>query len=509
MCGILGILANKGPISNLLYDGLLVLQHRGQDAAGIVVCEDNKLHLRKDNGLVNDVFEKEHIENLRGKLGIAHVRYPTAGTSSAAEAQPLYVNHPYGISLAHNGNLTNAEELTDELYQENLRHINTNSDSEILLNILANELEKGRQLKPNEIPNLNPNDLFEAIKGVNARCSGAYAVVGIIAGYGLFAFRDPNGIRPLIFGSINDDENQSWGISSESVALNSLGFEIVSDIAPGEAIFIDNNGTVFREQCSDETKLSPCVFEYVYFARPDSVIDGISVHQARLNLGSRMAQKIKRVWPEHDIDVVIPVPDSGRISAIQLANELGVDYREGLVKNRYIGRTFIMPGQTIRRDSVRKKLNTINPEFEGKRVLLVDDSIVRGNTSRKIVEMARKSGAKKVYFASTAPPVKYPNVYGIDMPASSELIASSGDVEEIGKSIGVDKLFYQDLEDLVKSVQLNPTGPQEFDTSCFSGTYVTENVSTEYLEKLEQIRNDSAKQHSVLSEEPVGIHNQN
>ena len=508
MCGILGILANKGPISNLLYDGLLVLQHRGQDAAGIVVCEDNKLHLRKDNGLVNDVFEKEHIENLRGRLGIAHVRYPTAGTSSAAEAQPLYVNHPYGISLAHNGNLTNAEDLTNELYQENLRHINTNSDSEILLNILANELEKERTIKSEQIPNLKPKDLFKAIKGVNTRCSGAYAVVGIIAGYGLFAFRDPNGIRPLIFGSTDDGENQSWGISSESVALNSLGFEIISDIAPGEAIFIDNNGNVFREQCADETKLSPCAFEYVYFARPDSVIDGISVHQARLNLGSRMAQKIKRVWPNHDIDVVIPVPDSGRISALQLANELGVDYREGLVKNRYIGRTFIMPGQTIRRDSVRKKLNTINPEFEGKRVLLVDDSIVRGNTSRKIVEMARKSGAKKVYFASTAPPVKYPNVYGIDMPASSELIASSGDVEKIGKSIGVDKLFYQDLEDLVKSIQFEPTGPQEFDTSCFSGTYVTENVSSEYLEKLEQIRNDSAKQHSILSEEPVGIHNQ-
>tara|TARA_B100001029_G_scaffold69096_1_gene56213 strand:- start:309 stop:1838 length:1530 start_codon:yes stop_codon:yes gene_type:complete len=508
MCGILGILANKGPISNLLYDGLLVLQHRGQDAAGIVVCEDNKLHLRKDNGLVNDVFEKEHIENLRGRLGIAHVRYPTAGTSSAAEAQPLYVNHPYGISLAHNGNLTNAEELTSELYQENLRHINTNSDSEILLNILANELEKVGEFKANDIPNLKPHDLFKAISGVHARCSGAYAVVGIIAGYGLFAFRDPNGIRPLIFGSINDGENQSCGISSESVALNSLGFDSVSDIAPGEAVFIDNEGRVFREQCAEETKLAPCAFEYVYFARPDSIIDGVSVHQARLNMGSRMAQKIKKVWPDHDIDVVIPVPDSGRISAIQLANALGVDYREGLVKNRYIGRTFIMPGQTIRRDSVRKKLNTINPEFEGKKVLLVDDSIVRGNTSRKIVQMARKSGARKVYFASTAPPVKYPNVYGIDMPASSELIASIGDIEKIAKSIGVDRLFYQDLEDLIKSVQFEPTGPQEFDTSCFSGVYVTENVSAEYLEKLEKVRNDSAKQHSILNEEPVGIHNQ-
>ena len=506
MCGILGILANKGPISNLLYDGLLVLQHRGQDAAGIVVCDEDKLHLRKDNGLVNDVFEKEHIHNLRGKSGIAHVRYPTAGTASAAEAQPLYVNHPFGISLAHNGNLTNAEDLTKELYNENLRHINTNSDSEILLNILANELEKNRKIDDEE-PNLKPNDLFKAISGLHKRCSGGYAVVGMIAGYGLFAFRDPNGIRPLVFGKIDTGDQFSWGISSESVALNSLGFDSVSDIAPGEAIFIDNKGHVFREQCAEETKLSPCIFEYVYFARPDSIIDGVSVHQARLNMGSRMAEKIKKVWPDHDIDVVIPVPDSGRISAIQLANTLGVDYREGLVKNRYIGRTFIMPGQTIRRDSVRKKLNTINPEFEGKRVLLVDDSIVRGNTSRKIVEMARKSGARKVYFASTAPPVKYPNVYGIDMPASSELIASIGDVGKIARSIGVDKLFYQDVEDLIKSVQFEPTGPQEFDTSCFSGVYVTENVSAEYLEKLEKVRNDSAKQHSILNEEPVGIHN--
>ncbi len=507
MCGILGILANKGPISNLLYDGLLVLQHRGQDAAGIVVCDEDKLHLRKDNGLVNDVFQKEHIHNLRGKSGIAHVRYPTAGTASAAEAQPLYVNHPYGISLAHNGNLTNAEELTNELYKENLRHINTNSDSEILLNILANELENNRK-DTSEPPNLKPEDLFKAVEGLHNRCSGGYAVVGMIAGYGLFAFRDPNGIRPLVFGKNDSEENFSWGISSESVALNSLGFDNVTDLAPGEAMFIDNNGKMSKKQCSNNTKLSPCIFEYVYFARPDSVIDGVSVHQARLNMGTLLAKKILKEWPEHDIDVIIPVPDSGRISAIQLAKELDIDYREGLVKNRYIGRTFIMPGQSIRRDSVRKKLNTVEHEFAGKKVLLVDDSIVRGNTSRKIVEMARLSGAKKVYFASAAPPVRFPNVYGIDMAASSEFIANKNTIEEIAKNMGADRLFYQDLEDLVESVKIEATGPQEFDTSCFNGFYVTENVSSEYLEKIERIRSDSSKQHSSVSEEPIGIHNQ-
>jgi len=507
MCGILGILANKGPVSNLLYDGLLVLQHRGQDAAGIVVCDEDKLHLRKDNGLVNDVFHKEHIQNLKGNLGIAHVRYPTAGTASAAEAQPLYVNHPYGISLAHNGNLTNAEELTNELYKENLRHINTNSDSEILLNILANELEINR-ININNTPNLKPEDLFEAVRRLHKRCSGGYAVVGMIAGYGLFAFRDPNGIRPLVFAQSKSKQDYAWGISSESVALNSLGFDDVTDLAPGEAMFIDNKGKMFKKQCSESAKLSPCIFEYVYFARPDSIIDGVSVHQARLNMGTKLAQKILREWPEHDIDVVIPVPDSGRISAIQLAKELDIDYREGLVKNRYIGRTFIMPGQSIRRDSVRKKLNTVEHEFYGKCVLLVDDSIVRGNTSRKIVEMARLSGAKKVYFASAAPPVRFPNVYGIDMAASNEFIANKNTVEEIAESMGADKLFYQDLEDLVESVNFELTGPQDFDTSCFNGFYVTENVSSEYLEKIEKIRSKSSKQHKGISEEPIGLHNQ-
>ena len=507
MCGILGILANKGPVSNLLYDGLLVLQHRGQDAAGIVVCEEDKLHLRKDNGLVNDVFHKEHIQNLSGRYGIAHVRYPTAGTASAAEAQPLYVNHPYGISLAHNGNLTNADELTRELYKENLRHINTNSDSEILLNILANEIESNRK-NIDEALDFTPEDLFKAVKGLHRRCSGGYAVVGMIAGYGLFAFRDPNGIRPLVYGQSKNEGNYAWGISSESVALNSLGFEEANDLAPGEAMFIDKNGKMFKEQCSGYSKLSPCIFEYVYFARPDSVIDGVSVHQARLNMGTRLAQKIKREWPKHDIDVVIPVPDSGRISAIQLAKELDIDYREGLVKNRYIGRTFIMPGQSVRRDSVRKKLNTVEHEFSGKNVLLVDDSIVRGNTSRKIVEMARLSGAKKVYFASAAPPVRFPNVYGIDMAASSEFIANKNTIEEIAENMGADKLFYQDLEDLVESIRFEPNGPQEFDSSCFNGFYVTENVSSEYLEKIEKIRSKSSRQHKGISEEPIGIHNQ-
>ena len=507
MCGILGILANKGPISNLLYDGLLVLQHRGQDAAGIVVCDEDKLHLRKDNGLVNDVFHKEHIQNLRGRYGIAHVRYPTAGTASAAEAQPLYVNHPYGISLAHNGNLTNADELTRELYKENLRHINTNSDSEILLNILANEIESNRK-NINEAPDFTPEDLFKAVKGLHKRCSGGYAVVGMIAGYGLFAFRDPNGIRPLVYGQTKNEENYAWGISSETVALNSLGFEDAYDLAPGEAMFIDINGKMSKKQCCEHTKLSPCIFEYVYFARPDSVIDGISVHQARLNMGTKLAQKILREWPDHDIDVVIPVPDSGRISAIQLAKELDIDYREGLVKNRYIGRTFIMPGQSIRRDSVRKKLNTVDHEFLGKNVLLVDDSIVRGNTSKKIVEMARLSGARKVYFASAAPPVRYPNVYGIDMAASSEFIANKNSVEQIAENMGADRLFYQDLEDLVESIRFESAGPQEFDSSCFNGFYVTENVSSEYLEKIEKVRSKSSRQHKGISEEPIGIHNQ-
>ncbi len=507
MCGILGILRNNGLVSNLLYDGLLVLQHRGQDAAGIVVCENERLHLRKDNGLVKDVFQKEHIHSLKGNIGIAHVRYPTAGTSSAAEAQPLYVNHPYGISLAHNGNLTNAENLSKELYLDDLRHINTNSDSEILLNIFADELAKRRKLKIDGDLYLNVDDVFHAVSGVHKRCSGGYAVVGIIAGYGLFAFRDPNGIRPLVYGSTLDNGGRSWGVSSESVALSSLGFEAISDVAPGEAIFIDNGGNIFQRQCAEQSKFSPCIFEYVYFARPDSIIDGISVHQSRLNMGTKLAKQIKKSWPDHDIDVVIPVPDSGRISAIQLAKELGVDYREGLVKNRYIGRTFIMPGQSIRRDSVRKKLNTIDHEFSGKRVLLVDDSIVRGNTSRKIVEMARKSGAKSVYFASAAPPVRFQNVYGIDMPAVSEFIANNNSIDEIAKSIGVDKLFYQSLEDLIDAVKGENDGPQEFDNSCFNGEYVTGDVSNEYLDSLEKNRNDNTKKHTINSDEPIGLHN--
>ncbi|MAK05439.1 MAG: amidophosphoribosyltransferase [Euryarchaeota archaeon] len=507
MCGILGILRNNGLVSNLLYDGLLVLQHRGQDAAGIVVCENERLHLRKDNGLVKDVFQKEHIHSLKGNIGIAHVRYPTAGTSSAAEAQPLYVNHPYGISLAHNGNLTNAENLSKELYLDDLRHINTNSDSEILLNIFADELAKRRKLKIDGDLYLNVDDVFHAVSGVHKRCSGGYAVVGIIAGYGLFAFRDPNGIRPLVYGSTLDNGRRSWGVSSESVALSSLGFEAISDVAPGEAIFIDNGGNIFQRQCAEQSKFSPCIFEYVYFARPDSIIDGISVHQSRLNMGTKLAKQIKKSWPDHDIDVVIPVPDSGRISAIQLAKELGVDYREGLVKNRYIGRTFIMPGQSIRRDSVRKKLNTIDHEFSGKRVLLVDDSIVRGNTSRKIVEMARKSGAKSVYFASAAPPVRFQNVYGIDMPAVSEFIANNNSIDEIAKSIGVDKLFYQSLDDLIDAVKGENDGPQEFDNSCFNGEYVTGDVSNEYLDSLEKNRNDNTKKHTINSDEPIGLHN--
>ena len=504
MCGILGLLTQTGPVSHLLYDGMLVLQHRGQDAAGIVTCDDARLHLRKNNGLVRDVLRRKHIESLVGNMGIGHVRYPTAGSSSVAEAQPLYVNHPYGITLAHNGNLTNADELAEQLYNDDRRHINTNSDSEILLNILADELAKRRGLHIDGQLFLDVKDFFAAIGGVHRRCSGGYAVVGLIAGYGMFAFRDPFGIRPLVYGSRKTEEGVEWLIASESVAMSALGFELIADVQPGEALFIDPSGKLHQLQCSEQPEHSPCIFEYVYFARPDSIIDGISVHEARLNMGERLAQQIAKQWPDH----VIPIPDSGRIASIQLAAVLGLDYREGFVKNRYIGRTFIMPGQEIRRDSVRKKLNPIDREFAGKRVLLVDDSIVRGNTSRKIVEMARQSGAAKVYFASAAPPVRYQNVYGIDMPAAGELIANGRTEEQIAESIGVDRLFYQRVDDLLEAVSIGPSPPSRFDASCFDADYVTGRVSKEYLEGLEQRRNDEARLGDIESEETMGLHNQ-
>ncbi len=488
MCGIIGIVA-KNPVNQAIYDGLTVLQHRGQDAAGMVTCEESKLYLRKDNGLVRDVFHTRHMLNLRGNMGIGHVRYPTAGCQSSAEAQPFYVNSPYGITLAHNGNLTNAETLKEDLMRDDLRHINTNSDSEVLLNILANELNSIG--KPRD--DLQAKDIFEAVKKLHQRCKGGYAAVAMITGVGILGFRDPNGIRPVVFGERKTDIGTEFIIASESVAIDSLEFQLIRDIEPGEAVFITVDGELHTFQCADDPVNSPCIFEHVYLARPDSIIDGISVYKARLRMGEKLAKKILRLNPDHDIDVVIPIPDSSRTAALPLANDLGVEYREGFVKNRYIPRTFIMPGQSIRKKSVRQKLNAIDLEFKGKNVLLVDDSIVRGTTSREIVQMAREAGAKRVYVASAAPPVRYPNVYGIDMPTASELIAYNRTVEEVAETIGADWLIYQDIEDLIESAQRGNKAITKFDTSCFTGEYVTGDISADYLAHVELMRNDSAK----------------
>ncbi len=491
MCGILGIVA-KSPVNQVLYDGLLVLQHRGQDAAGIATSEGSTFHMHKASGLVRDVFRTRNMRSLVGNMGIGHVRYPTAGSSeSSAEAQPFYVNSPFGIVLGHNGNLTNTEELKNELFRQDLRHVNTNSDSEVLLNVLAHELQD------NAINyNLDPETIFSAVAGVHRRCRGAYAVVAMIAGYGLLAFRDPYGIRPLVFGKNETEGGDEYLVSSESVALDTLGFKLIRDIAPGEAIFIDIEGNFYSKQCAQQTSHSPCIFEYVYLARPDSVIDGISVYEARLRMGENLADKIVKTMGDLDIDVVIPIPDSSRPSALQLANRLGLDFREGFVKNRYIGRTFIMPGQAMRKKSVRQKLNAIGVEFKGKNVMLVDDSIVRGTTSREIVQMAREAGALKVYFASAAPPVKFPNVYGIDMPTRSELIATGRSDEEISQEIGADRLIYQDLDSLKKSVrQVNP-GICNFESSCFDGHYITGDVTSSYLEAIESQRGGKRVQES-------------
>ena len=496
MCGIIGIVGTPdAAVSSLIYDGLLVLQHRGQDAAGIVTCAQDQFHARKANGLVRDVFYKRHIGRLTGSMGIGHVRYPTAGTCSTAEAQPLYVNSPYGITLAHNGNLVNAEEQAYKLYRDDLRHVNTSLDSEVLLNVLAHELQKlgKRQVRIEGESYFDVSQVFHAVREVHYRISGGYSIVGMISGMGMFAFRDRYGIRPLIYGKRESETGTEWCVASESVALDTLGFEIVRDVEPGECLFFTMSGEVYEMPCHSEPKLSPCIFEYVYFARPDSVIDGMSVHQARLNLGERLAHKFERLKPDHGVDVVMPVPDSGRIAAMQLAETLGVPCREGFVKNRYVGRTFIMPGQAERQDSVRKKLNPIPSEFEGKTVLLVDDSIVRGNTSRKIVEMARAAGAEKVYFASSSPPLIHPNVYGIDMPARSEYIAHEKTPDEICQAIGADFLLYQDLDDLIAACSEGSIDIESFDTSCFSGEYVTGDVTEEYLALLEARRNDAAK----------------
>ncbi len=510
MCGIIGILAPSGQQARQqIYDGLLVLQHRGQDAAGIVTCDGERFHQRKSNGLVGDVFRQSHMDLLGGPMGIGHVRYPTAGGSSSAEAQPFYTNSPYGMALAHNGNLTNAQDLLHDLIHHDRRHVNTSSDSEVLLNILATELERAHATRIEGEIYLDCGDLFDAVERVHARVEGSYAAVTVLSGYGILAFRDPLGIRPLIHG-VREDENGSTHVfASESVVLTALGCEIVSDVAPGEAVFVDENGRVLRRVCHPEPRLSPCIFEHVYFARPDSVIDGISVYESRIRMGERLAKQILAKYPHHEIDAVMPIPDSGRISAMEVARTLGVEYREGFVKNRYVGRTFIMPGQKIRQDSVRKKLNPIPHEFAGKRVLLVDDSIVRGNTSRKIVQLARDVGAKEVFFASAAPPVLYPNVYGIDMPAKQEYIAHGKTNQEITEAIGADWLIYQTLEDLEAAVIDAGKGRvTQFDTSCFTGNYVCGTITTEYLAAVESIRNDGAKKSPSSTDETLDIHNQ-
>ncbi len=481
MCGLVGIVA-KGFVNQEIFDALTFLQHRGQDAAGMVTCHEGRFYLRKDNGMVRDVFRTRHMCNLIGTMGIGHVRYPTAGSSSAAEAQPFYVNSPYGIALAHNGNLTNAEELAKSVFQADLRHINTHSDSEVLLNVFAHELQRLRQLTP------RAEDIFYAVSQLHRRCRGGYALLAMITGHGIVGVRDPFGIRPLCYGMRESEQGKEYMVASESVALDAAGYTLVRDIAPGEAIYITTDGEVHTQGCSSHSRLVPCLFEYVYLARPDSVLDGVSVYKARLKAGEYLAEQILETWPEHDIDVVIPIPDTSRTAATELASRLGIKQREGYIKNRYVGRTFIMPGQTQRQKSVRQKLNPIELEFRDKNVLLVDDSVVRGTTSQQIIAMAREMGAKKVYFASAAPPVRYPNVYGIDMPSRSELIAHKLTTDEICEAIGADKMIYLSLENLIKSTQGGSTIIEEFDCSVFNGHYVTDDINDEYLASLEQSR---------------------
>ena len=487
MCGLAGIVAFSN-VNQGLYDALTVLQHRGQDAAGILTCEEGIVHLEKGNGLVRDVFQPKNMQSLVGRIGIGHVRYPTAGSSSSDLAQPFYVNSPYGISLAHNGNLTNTDKLSQELFEDDLRHVNTSSDSEILLNIFAHELQHRGKHKPTQ------NDFFKAVEGVQRRCKGGFAVVCLIVGHGLVAFRDPNGIRPLVYGKRESEQGTEYMVASESVALDTQGFELIADVAPGEAVFFDLHGNMHSKICSEPKVHAPCIFEHVYFSRPDSIMDGISVYKARLRMGEKLAAQIEKEWPDHDIDVVMPIPDTARTSAIPLAHHLNVKFREGLIKNRYIGRTFIMPGQTERKKSVRQKLNAIRLEFEGKNVLLVDDSIVRGTTCKQIVQMARDAGAKNVYFASAAPAVRYPNVYGIDMPAASELIAHDRTTEEVRQLISADRLIYLNIEHLIECAREGNPDISDFECSVFTGEYVTADVDTAYLERIEANRNDLQKQ---------------
>ena len=508
MCGIVGVVG-RSHVNQAIYDALTVLQHRGQDAAGIVTSDGERLFLRKDNGMVRDVFHSRHMRRLVGTMGIGHVRYPTAGSSSSAEAQPFYVNSPYGITLAHNGNLTNSEQLADDLFRADLRHINTTSDSEVLLNVFAHELQQLHRLQP------RPDDIFQAVERVHERVEGAYAAVAMITGYGILAFRDPHGVRPVCFGRRETEEGPEYMVASESVALNTQGFTLVRDLHPGEAIYITTDGELHSRRCAPGAQLNPCIFEHVYLARPDSIIDNISVYKARLRMGERLAEKISRDWPEHDIDVVIPIPDTSRTSALQLANRLEVKYREGFIKNRYIGRTFIMPGQQQRKKSVRQKLNAIELEFRGKNVLLVDDSIVRGTTCNEIIQMAREAGARRVYFASAAPPVRYPNVYGIDMPAASELIASNRSTEEVSERIGADRLFYQDLDDLVATCREGNPSVKRFECSVFDGHYIAGDINQEYLDSLERSRgeNHAPKREGDAARAPdnevIDLHNAN
>ncbi len=501
MCGIAGIVGHRA-VNQQLYDALTMLQHRGQDAAGIVTDDRGVFKQRKANGLVRDVFRSEHMERLSGNIGIGHVRYPTSGSSSPALAQPFYVNSPYGICLAHNGNLTNSDELRAQVFQADLRHINTDSDSEVLLNVFAHELQRLGKLIP------EPQDFFTAIAGVHQRARGGYAALAMIAGHGIIGFRDPCGIRPLIFGERESDAGREYMIASESVALDVLGFRVIRDVAPGEAIYIDTHGRLYARQCADAPRLTPCIFEHVYFARPDSIMDGISVYKARLRQGERLADKIKRLRPDHDIEVVIPIPDTSRVAAQVIAYELDVKFREGLMKNRYIGRTFIMPGQAMRRKSVRQKLNPIELEFRDKNVLLVDDSIVRGTTCNEIIQMARDAGARRVYFASAAPAVRWPNVYGIDMPSADELIAHGRTDEEVCALIGADWLVYQDLDDLVSCSRDGNPRVEEFDCSVFDGRYVTGDIDAEYLRRLGALRNDHTRSaHSANDGVALGLHN--
>ena len=493
MCGIVGIYGYS-PVNQDLYDALIVLQHRGQDAAGIVTQDEGRFQLHKSNGLVRDVFHTRHMHNLKGNVGLGHVRYPTAGSSCAAESQPLYVNSPYGIVLAHNGNLTNQEELAEILFKDDHRHLNSSSDSEVLLNILAHELQVQNKIV------LEKENIFKAVENLHSRCRGAYAVVALISGHGMIAFRDPHGIRPVIYGERQlKDGKMEYMFASESVALDALGFKVVRDLEAGEIIYVDEAGALHSHVPNTNEEHRPCIFEHVYFARPDSMIDGGSVYKARVRMGQYLAEKILREWPDHDIDVVISIPESSRPSAMELAVHLGVKFREGFVKNRYIGRTFIMPGQDERKKSVRQKLNPISLEFKDKNVLLVDDSIVRGTTCEQIIDMARQAGAKNVYFASAAPPIRYPNVYGIDMPVKSELIAHGKTVKEVEQEIGADRLIYQDLEDLIQAAlpSDDPDDTRKFDCSVFDGDYVTGDVDDTYFDKLIANRSESAKQKKI------------